>query len=82
MTGFSTLWQRTPGLFVLCLSTLTIGGLVIMLSDAASWKTAGFLLAAFPSCLGTYAYRTHRRRGSLSSARTTSPDRDRDGWEG
>jgi hypothetical protein len=62
MTGFSTLWQRYPGLFALGLVALTVGGLLAMLSDAALWKGVGFVLSSFPSFAAACAFLNQSRK--------------------
>jgi hypothetical protein len=62
MTGYSTLWQRYPGLFALGLAALTVGGLVAMLSDAALWKEVGFVLSSFPTLAAACAYLNQSRK--------------------
>jgi membrane protein implicated in regulation of membrane protease activity len=62
MRGFSTLWQRDPGLFVLGLAALTVGGLIAMLSDATLLKGVGFVLSSFPTLAAACAYLNQSRK--------------------
>ncbi|WP_204165251.1 hypothetical protein [Methylobacterium radiodurans] len=65
MTGISTMWQRHAASFALGLSALTVGGLVVMLSDVALFKVMGFVLSTLPPITAATAIKNSGERADV-----------------